>query len=365
MIERPFDLVLHLTHGCSLRCRYCYGGRAGGRSMSLETACRALRIGAELSRGFPRLEIGFFGGEPLLRFDLMRQIVRLARSMPDLRGHPVQFNVTTNGTLITDERAAWLANHKFAVAVSIDGDAPSHDAHRVFADGLPTHSFVVDGIRMLQRRECDVRAALTVTPDTAPQLVRDLDYLRQIGIRDIEVTPDYDRSVWDSSRRQALRSQLQAAADFYTDHFDELAISFLDEKVCALFDPNGAWPCGFGWAKLAVSPAGNLYGCERMIHEDNDWTWRVGDARGGLNVTELRSLAAMARARDHRCRRCQVERPCQHDCACVNLARTGDIGRPDDFVCFYERACLEAAARFGSRLSAVQPSAQPAPAIAV
>jgi len=319
--------------------------------MSLDTMRRALTAASQFGGGFPELAIAFFGGEPLLRLDLMRAAVEAAREMDELRGRSVRFAVTTNATLLTESCAAWLAEHDFSVAVSIDGIPAAHNAQRSFSDGHPTHDDVLAGIRAARRHIPALQAALTVTPATAPFLVENLDYLRYLGIRDVQVTPDYDRSTWDGFAREALLCQLFAAADFYADHFEELSVSFLDEKVCAWLGPDGAWPCGFGWAKLAVSASGNVYGCERMIHDDCDPTWSVGNVRDGLDAAKLRSLIDRADAASDRCKRCNLEHACQHNCACVNLARTGDVGAVDDFICFYERSCIKAAACFWTRLS--------------
>ena len=363
--QRPFDLVLHLTHRCNMSCTYCYAGRPRGCDMSLDTAYRALEVASELGRGNPELNVLSFGGEPLLHFGLVRSVIKMSPAVRALRGRNVRFGLTTNGTLLTEERAAWLARHGVTVAVSIDGTPAAHDMQRVYANGAATHEDVLRGIRASRSAGLEVQAAMTVTPASAASLVESLDYLRELGVSDVQVTPDYDQS-WDESHRDELQRQLLAAAEFYADHFDELSISFLDEKVCARIDPNGAWPCGFGKAKLAVSAAGHLYGCERMIHDDQDPTWRVGDVWHGLDRDKLRSQAERANACGARCEGCQVERACQHNCACVNLARTGDIGCADDFVCSYERGCLEAAATFWSRLRERRGSARPdsGPAVA-
>ncbi len=367
MHRRPFALVLHLTHRCNMRCAYCYAGAGRGRDMSLDTAVAAIDAARGMARDFPAVEVLFFGGEPLLRFDLVRQISELAKA--GFYPQPCRFGLTTNGTLLTNARARWLAENDFDVAVSIDGAPASHDAHRRLADGRGSHARVLRGIRRLQRYGVRCRAALTVTPATAGALVENLDYLRRLGVRDVHVTPDYDRSDWTPAARAALQGQIMEAVDFYLEHFDELSISFLDEKVCAWLDPQGAWPCGFGFAKLAVSAAGHFYGCERMIRGDDEEQWRVGDVRNGLDLAKLARLKREADDEAASCRACSFRRVCQHHCACVNLARSGRLGRADRFICFYERTCLAAAASLAQSLRAAPfpagaPAGAPEPACA-
>ena len=294
MAQRPFELVLHLTHCCNMRCRYCYGGEPAGPDMTLDVARRGLRMGQDLAKRFPSLFVAFFGGEPLLRFDLIQRVVEDAEAADEPAAQGLEFGLTTNGVLLDDEKAAWLAAYRFDVVVSIDGGPDAHNRQRVFPGGRPSYPAVLAGIRAAQRQWIEVRAALTITPPTAGQLVDGLDHLRGLGIRDVEVTPDYDRSDWTPRARETLRGQMLQAADYYADHFSEMAISFLDEKVCARADPNGAYPCGFGSAKLAVSAGGNLYGCERMIHDDRDATYRVGTVRDGLDVAKLSRFSRRA-----------------------------------------------------------------------
>ncbi len=350
MSTRPFELVLHLTHHCNMRCTYCYAGQAGRGNMSFGTAHRALELAHEIGARHPELVVAFFGGEPLIQFEMMRRIVEVAERQSARRGWPMRFAATTNGTLLTEERAAWLADHAFELAVSLDGAPASHNQCRVLPGDRPSHHRVLSGLRVAQRYFDDLRVALTVTPATAGALVENLDYLRRLGVKDVHVTPDYDAPRWPLAARRALREQMLAAAGYYAEHFEDMSISFLDEKVCASMDPAGAWPCGFGHSKLAVSAAGRLYGCERMIHNDDRPGLRVGNVWDGLDQDKLRMQKREADAAARRCSGCKAARSCQHDCACVNLARSGELGRPDGFICFYERACIDSAERFAKQL---------------
>lgn len=350
MANRPFELVLHVTHDCNMRCSYCYAGRPRPSRMSLETARQALNLAHDFGGQFPELVVGFFGGEPLLCFDSIVEFTHEAEMASHLWNWPLRLVMTTNGTLLTDERAAWMALYGFEVTVSLDGAADSHDQQRVFAGGRPSHERVVDGIRALLRHAKIVRVAMTVTPATAGHLVENLDHVRELGVSEIHVTPDYSSLGWTPAARRTLRRQLTEAARYYARHFARLTIPPLDEKVCARIDPDGAWPCGFGWAKLAVSAEGNLYGCERMVAQDDAPRLRVGNVYDGLDEQKLIALRRQADLTYDGCRGCDVERQCQRRCACVNLARTGEIGRPDDFVCSYERGRIHAAGLLASEL---------------
>ena len=145
-------LTLELTHQCNLACEYCIFGKhypqtrqRSDASMSLDTAKSA--VARFLSHKPNDPSIGFYGGEPLLEFELMKEIVAFAEQLAAENGLEARFNVTTNGTLLSEERIHYLVAHKFAVVISVDGNKESHDRYRVFKNtahpGPPRGSFDV------------------------------------------------------------------------------------------------------------------------------------------------------------------------------------------------------------------------------
>jgi uncharacterized protein len=140
-------LTLELTHGCNLACEYCIFGQhyEAGRGvspvpMSLDTAKRAV---AEFLSGRidEKVGIGFYGGEPLLEFELLKKIVAFAEELATQKGCGVRFNMSTNGTLLSEAKIHYLVAHGFSVLISIDGDKHSHDRYRVFKGDRHKGSF--------------------------------------------------------------------------------------------------------------------------------------------------------------------------------------------------------------------------------
>ncbi len=130
-------LTLELTHQCNLACEYCIFGKhyeqtrqQSSTPMSLDTAKRA--VARFLSHKPKEATIGFYGGEPLLEFERMKEIVAFAEQLAADNGVELRFNVTTNGTLLSEEKIHYLVAHKFAVMISLDGNKESHDRYRVF-----------------------------------------------------------------------------------------------------------------------------------------------------------------------------------------------------------------------------------------
>ena len=130
-------LTLELTHQCNLACKYCAFGEHYHQSRDLSTESMSFDTAKQAVAHFLRHKskeagIGFYGGEPLLEFDLIKRVVFYAESLARESDMEVRFSMTTNGTLLTDKRIHFLAEHKFSVMVSLDGDKKSHDRHRVF-----------------------------------------------------------------------------------------------------------------------------------------------------------------------------------------------------------------------------------------
>lgn len=121
-MRRPLQLTLCLTHDCTLRCRYCYAGRKYAHAMSRETVERGMDIGlAEAVRTERGLDLSFFGGEPLLEWDLLQHCCNYLKQQAAEQGVRVRFGITTNGTLLTRKRLEWLAEQDFLVGLSVDG----------------------------------------------------------------------------------------------------------------------------------------------------------------------------------------------------------------------------------------------------
>lgn len=154
------QLTLQVTQGCNLKCEYCaYSGNYFNRehtnkSMSFETAKKAIDYFISHARDSSHFAISFYGGEPLLEFELIKRCVAYADSRSE--GRKVSYNFTTNGTLLTEEKIKFLVEHNFSILVSLDGPQEVHDRHRIFA-GTSIGSFqkMSDNVKMLRKKYPD------------------------------------------------------------------------------------------------------------------------------------------------------------------------------------------------------------------
>jgi uncharacterized protein len=339
-----FHLVLMVTHQCNLRCSYCYVGRHFRRSMAYATGEAAIERAICSIQPGGVLEFGFFGGEPLLEAKLVGELTDYARELADDAKIVLRPGLTTNGT----ERggAAWdvMVRPDLDLCISHDGLPEVHDRFRRRADGCGDALLVFDTIRRLLDVGRKPRIVMVVRPETVVSLPAGIQWLRERGVERIDLTLDV-WATWSSPDAERLERALAAAADLWRAELPQLGINWFDEKAAHLtgVPTESTARCRFGDGEIAVSPAGNLYPCERLIGEDRaDQPLRLpGNVRDGKEFGGDPPPGRSAEA----CVACPVAGQCNTTCRCNNYVRTGDTTRPDALLCLLDRVCYRETAR--------------------
>jgi uncharacterized protein len=338
-----FHLVLMVTHACNLRCDYCYAGYKFSRSMPAEIGRAAILRALRSTNEGGSLELGFFGGEPLLRAAAIADLINFAAERSRNSGIALRSGLTTNGTVATS--AAWdlMRRHDVDLCVSHDGLPEIHDRHRRCGPML-TAMRAVDTITRLLAEGRDLRVVMTVRPDSGAALPLGIDWLYRCGVRRFDLSLDV-WAKWDKAGLQALESGLRGAADVWRAHLPSIAVNWFDEKAGRLLGLPGepSARCGFGNGEIAVAPSGSLYPCERLIGEDAvDNPMRMpGHALDGDDF--CRPTPPIDSAAE--CAGCVARGHCGTSCRCSNYVRTGDIRRPDALLCFLDRVRVRETAR--------------------
>ncbi len=344
MYER-FGLTLMVTHACNMRCSYCYGGEKSERPMPEAVGMHAIdRALASLEPG-GTLQLGFFGGEPLLEARLVARLADYARLRSEGAEARVAFSMTTNGTIAGPEAWDLMTLSDMNLAVSFDGLPHLHDRHRRFADGLGTATRVLETMRHLLAAGKEFRAVMVVGPDSAERLGKAIDFLRVFGVRRVELTLDLWAN-WQPEDVVRLEQAIECAALMWGAGLPGLSVNWFDEKaarVCG-FSPAGAARCGFGDGEVAVAPSGHLYPCERLIGEDTGSNpMRLpGHALDGRDFLRL---GTRPERQAEACSACSMDSACNTTCPCSNYVRTGSPSRPDRLLCILNQACMREAAR--------------------
>ena len=337
---RAFSLVLMVNHACNLRCNYCYTGAKAHRPMRLVTGDAAIdRAVASLDTG-GTLELGFFGGEPLIEASHILEWMHHARRICEPKGIDLRFNLTTNGTI--QSPAAWqvMLAQDMELSVSCDGHPARHDRHRVRADGSGSSQEVLAGMRWLQNAGKEFQVVTVVRPDTLRELPESFVYLHALGAKQISLSLDL-WCPWISSDVALLESVIAECADLWAAWIPNFSVNWFDEKAARMANlqvVSDTARCGFGVGEIAVAPSGRLYPCERLIGEDREGQpMQLGHV---LDASDFLQITPSPARTDDPCSAYQIQSICSTTCRCSNYVRTGDVSRPDGLLWRLDKACF-------------------------
>lgn len=342
------ELTLVLTHACNLGCSYCYAGKKDGRTMPAETGRAAIDWAVAHCGG--ELLLGWFGGEPLLRWDLLTALHGHAHERAAAAGVRLSGTVTTNATLLTPERMAWFADRGITVGISIDGDRDSHDRLRPLAGGGSSFDAVRRGLHVALSRVPMTQTISVVHPGNVADLDRTVGFLLGEGVRVISLSLDPSAD-WDLGDLEEYRRQLERIGQRWLAEFRagrDLWIEPLDGRIVAQVKGGlqDCDRCAAGLGELAIAPSGTWYPCERMVGADGarERRWALGsDPHGGPDPARVRALTSAHVAEPAECRACPLRERCQHTCACSNAMATGTLATPGGAQCAAEQAAIAVA----------------------
>lgn len=266
--------------------------------------------------------------------------------------------MTTNGTVLDDERVALLKRHGFRVKVSIDGGRAAQDANRRYANGRSSWDAVSAGLRRLLAAGVPTVVGAVIDPSNAHLLGESFDDLVGLGARHVTFAPNFTAD-WSEAARARLDQGLTALGDRYIAHLRAgraVRVDPLVGKIITHLDRGAAARaiCRFGVSELAVAPSGRLYPCDRMVNEDDDDAVCIGDLDRGIDFRKRDGLLAARREEPELCNGCELKSRCKRFCGCANYETTGDPGLVSPVVCAFEQAFIDEADRVGNVLYAEQ-----------
>jgi uncharacterized protein len=343
------DVTLVLTHDCNLGCGYCYAGAKFNKRMSAETARKAIDLA--FSDAPDELQVSFFGGEPLLAYDLLVEAAREAGRRARAQGTRLKMSVTTNGTLLDEARARELHELGVYVALSIDGAQEAHDAGRPLMGGGSSYAQVRRGLEVLLARGVPFETISVVTPQNARWVGETVKFLLDAGVPRVGLNPCYEAAFSDA-QLDAWGAGLERAGDEMIRWFRAgriVSITVFDNKILAAIKGGleEGDKCALGVDAVAVAPSGNLYACERLVAEDEDPSLVMG------HVDSWRPTREKACAQgpvNPECQPCGERWRCASYCACANRAETGRTDVAGGTQCWHERKTAAVADRVAETL---------------
>lgn len=350
-------LCLHMAHDCDLRCRYCFAGTGafhGERSlMSEEVAKKAIDFVIANSQNRKNIEIDFFGGEPMLNFDVVKSTVEYAEKEGEKHGKNFRFTITTNGNIINVEQVEYINKHMSNIVLSCDGRKEVNDKNRKTSDGKGTYDIIIDKFKYIadSRNQNNYYIRGTFTRDNL-DFANDVIHLANLGFKQISVEPV---ALPDSSPLSIKEEHLEEVCREYEKLAEEIikrekdkndTFNFfhfmidLDNGPCALKRISG---CGAGCEYLAVTPSGDIYPCHQFAGEKE---YLMGNVlKDSKNINE--ELKEKFKKRDiyhiKGCDSCFAKFYCSGGCAANSVHFENDMYIPYEMGCKMQRKRVECA----------------------
>ncbi|MCI8992446.1 MAG: thioether cross-link-forming SCIFF peptide maturase [Eubacterium sp.] len=347
-------LCLHISHDCNLACRYCFAGEGeyhGERAfMSFEVGKAALDFLIANSGNRRNLEVDFFGGEPLMNFEVVKQLVAYGREQERLHGKRFRFTLTTNGTLITDEVMEFANREMDNVVLSIDGRKEVNDRMRPFPNGNGSYDIIVPKfIRFADSRNQEkyyVRGTFTHNNlDFAEDVLHLADLgFQQISVEPVVAAPEDPYAIRDEDLEQIFAEYDKLAAEMAKRINTEKAFHFfhfmidLEGGPCVAKRLSG---CGSGTEYLAVTPWGDLYPCHQFVGKEQ---FKMGTVFTGVENTPLQSEFKTCNVYSkEKCRECFARFYCSGGCAANSYNFNKDINSVYEIGCELQKKRIECA----------------------
>ena len=348
------SMCLNISHDCNLACEYCFaskGGFGGERClMSEEIARKAIDFLIERSVGRRNLEVDFFGGEPLMNFEVVKKTVEYARSKEAEFGKNFRFTITTNGLLLDDDKIDFINREMHNCVLSIDGRKEVNDRLRLDWGGKGCHDRILPKFKKLvaQRGDKDYYARSTYTRYNL-DFTNDILYLYEQGFDQLSEEPVVSDPKLDFSIQESDLPRIFEEYETLAKKLIEMKkagekINFfhfmidLNQGPCAIRRLRG---CSCGNEYVAITPQGDIFPCHQFVGHDE---WKMGNLNDGtFHVDIKKKFARTTIYNKQKCRDCWARFYCSGGCNAINNEKNGSILEPYSLYCEMEKKRLECA----------------------
>lgn len=347
-------MCLNIAHDCNLRCKYCFASTGdfgtGRKMMTFETGRRAIDFLIEKSEDRENLELDFFGGEPLMNFDTVKQIVEYARSREKECGKRFRFTITTNGLLLDDDKIDFINKEMSNVVLSIDGRKETNDNVRIRVDGSGCYDSILPKFKKLVEQRGDkeyyVRGTFTKYNIDFSEDVFSLynEGFDQISVEPVVCGSENPYALTEKELSEIFKEYERLAERILENEEKGEKFNFfhfmldLDQGPCAIKRLRG---CGCGNEYVAVTPDGDIFPCHQFVGIDE---FKMGNLYEGTFNQDMKSDFAAAHVYTKpECRECWAKFYCSGGCNANNLQYAGDILKPHKLSCALEQKRLECA----------------------
>ena len=347
-------LCLHIAHTCNLNCSYCFASQGkynGDRAvMSFEVGRQALDFLVANSKGRRNLEVDFFGGEPLMNFEVVKQLVAYARKIEKDAGKNFRFTLTTNGVLIDDDVIDFANREMSNVVLSLDGRREVHDRYRVDYAGNGSWDKIVPKFQKLVRARGGKNYYMRGTFTHAnPDFLKDIEVMLDLGFKELSmepvVGPEDDPTALTKEDLPIVLEQYEKLAELMLErHRQGDPFTFYHYMIDLTGGPciyKRISGCGSGTEYMAVTPWGDLYPCHQFVGDEK---FKLGDVWSGVSNTEVQSEFAACNVYTRpECKDCWAKLYCSGGCAANAYHATGSVSGVYKYGCELFRKRMECA----------------------
>jgi uncharacterized protein len=365
-------LVMNLTNQCNLSCQYCYEfgedkvatPEGKPKFMDIDTAKASVDFLLAQSPGRRSVHVTFFGGETLMNFPLLKQVVNYAIKQAGAQGRSIDFSLTTNATLLTPAIIEFLSENRIGVTVSMDGPPDLHDQLRVFANGQGSYATIAPRVRALiaGHRTRPIAARVTLT-NGVTDVVRIFRHLKndlgfhEVGFAPVTTSPDRLYAIGERGMDGVLR-EFHVLAEEYLEYAlrgEMHGFSNVSDTIAELYQGvNKSHPCGAGLGLLGVGPSGDIAPCHRFVDSD---THSLGNIKTG-GVDRAKQADFLNRGHidsKYDCHTCWARPLCAGGCHHEAFVRYGDTGHPNLHYCDWIRDWTDTCLRIYGAVSVLNP----------
>lgn len=333
------SITLMLIQGCNLACKYCFGdeGRYNHTGfMDLNTAKQSIDFLIENTNS-DKLNIIFFGGEPLLRFDLIKEIVNYCKIKESTNKLKFYFSMTTNGTLLNKEVNEFIIENKINTMISIDGDL-NDNSDRVYQNGNQAYNDIIENTLYLRNKGL-LSARATITPRNL-DMVRVFEHLNTLNFRNIPISAA-DNSLGTLEYKGYIDENINLINQFKDyikngeiDKAKKVKILFRALKQIH-FSKKQNYPCGAAFNSVAIDIDGNIYPCHRFVSYDH---YNIGNVYSNcMQTSNFIKKIFNDNSKLTECSSCFAKHFCRCGCPYENYENTGILNRPSSRQCYLNK----------------------------
>lgn len=354
-------LCLHVAHDCNLACNYCFASQGEYKGcaelMSLEVGKKALDYLVKASKNRRNLDVDFFGGEPLMNWEVVKELVAYGRSIEKENNKNFRFTITTNGVLLDEEKIDFINEHMHNVVLSLDGRKTVNDLMRPFRNGKGSYDLIVPKFQRLveKRGQKDYFIRGTFTRHNL-DFAEDVVHYKELGfditsLEPVVTDPKMDYAIREEDLPKVL-NEYEKLSELYIDmkkdnpnftfyHF----VADLNQGPCVIRKITG---CGAGSSYLAVTPKGDLYPCHQFVDNSD---FKLGDVDSGIvNKKIVEDFSKVNVYSKPECSDCWAKFYCSGGCMANAFHANGDVTKPYKVGCEMEKKRIECALSVTAKL---------------